>query len=157
MKTNFEIEDNHAVRYRGHHIDLHNDFDFTGISETISETEITLEFKKSNGDWVRNDGFAELMFRCKNVTYKYFEEGELTDYPEDSKCIGGITFFPSAIRDINDGLTHRKVPNENDDLVFTFEDGRIIRVNCKEVELILIDRTTTNTSQADQHAALPHG
>lgn len=140
MKTNFEIDDNHAVSYKGHHIDLHNDFDFTGVTEATIEPEITLEFKKSNGDWVRNDGFAQLMFRFKNVNYKYFGEGELTDHPEDSKCIGGITFFPSAIRDISNGLTYQKVPNENDDLVFTFEDGRIIRVNCEEVELIVIDK-----------------
>lgn len=75
---------------------MHNNFDFEGITENASETEIRLEFKRSNGDWVREDVFKQLTFKFKNVSYKYFEEGDPGEYPEDVKCLGEITFFCHA-------------------------------------------------------------
>lgn len=44
------------------------------------------------------------------------------------------------MRDINDSITYQKEPTENDDLIFLFGDGRVIRVNCEEVELIVINK-----------------
>lgn len=137
MRTNFEIEDNYAIQFQGNHIDLHNNFDFEGITENATKTEIRLEFKKSNCVWVSEGEYEHLTFKCKYVSYKYFEEGDTENYPEDAKCLGEITFFPSTIRDVHDSISLQKEPNENDDLIFHFEDGKIIRVNCEHVELIV--------------------
>ena len=46
MKTNFEIEENYAVRLNGTHIELHNNFEFKEISEL--DNNVRIEFIKSN-------------------------------------------------------------------------------------------------------------
>ena len=137
MKTNFEIEDNYAVQLDGYHIDLHNNFDFEGMSESRDGKEIRLEFKKSSGNWVKEDEFKSLTFVLKDVSYNRSKDGDPDAYPEDAKCLGEITFFPSEMRDTNNGIIPQKKPKETDDLIFIFEDDRLIRVNCKQAELIV--------------------
>lgn len=50
MNTNFEIEENYAVRLNGVHIDLYNNFEFKGISE--SKNDMIIEFIKLDGEWI---------------------------------------------------------------------------------------------------------
>lgn len=137
MKVNFEIYNNSAVLYKGQHIDLHNNFDFVGMAEDVQNKQINLHFVKTDGDWVKEDEFEQLTFSLKNYTYKFVQEGEQEDNSDDAKCLGEITFFPSEHRDMNDSMTLQSEPNENDDLMFFFADGKIIRVNCEEAELIV--------------------
>lgn len=137
MKANFKIDNNSAVLYNGQIIDLHNNFDFVGMTEDVQHKEVKLHFVKSEGNWVKADEFAQLTFSLKNITYKYVEEGEPESYPNDAKCLGEITFFPSEYRDINDSIMQQSEPRENDDLMFFFEDGQVIRVHCEEAELIV--------------------
>ena len=137
MKTNFKIEDNYAVQYDGYHIDLHNNFDFEGMAENSDGKEIRLEFKKSDGDWISEDEFTFLTFVLKDVTYKYLKDGDPVNYPEGSKCLGEISFFPSEMREMNDSIIPQQEPKETDDLIFIFEDDKVIRVNCKQAELIV--------------------
>ena len=73
MKTNFEIEENYAVQLNGTHIDLHNNFDFIGLSK--NGKNIVVDFKRTTGDWIKNDEFKSLKFEFKNVFYEYFEDG----------------------------------------------------------------------------------
>jgi len=133
MKVNFEIEDNYAVQFQGRHIDLHNNFEFVEIRDFQNQIEI--EFKKSDGDWVSKEEPNELLFSFKEVSYKYEEDGEDSPIPEDWKVLGELTFFPSNMRDVNDGIIPQNLPNKEDDILFFFENGRLIRINCDEVEL----------------------
>ncbi|MBC3538613.1 hypothetical protein ACFSC6_06295 [Rufibacter sediminis] len=137
MKTNFEIEENYAVQFKNRHIDLHNNFDFIELADNAEKNEITLKFTKTKGEWVQEGEFSRLIFLLKNVNYRYFEEGDDSEFPEDAKRLGEITFFPSNLREVNDSFTLQKNPEENDDLMFLFENGRVVRVNCEEAELIV--------------------
>ena len=137
MRTNFKIKENYAIQFEGHHIDLHNNFDFNGVWDNNEKNEIALEFIKANGNWIKDEEFKQLTFLLKNVTFKYFEDGEAGDYPEDSKCLSDITFFPSEFRDINNNVTSEPIPKIDDDIIFLFQDGKIIRANCEEVEVIV--------------------
>jgi hypothetical protein len=42
MKSNFKIEDNYALTYEGRHIDLHNNFNFSGYDYDIFKRRIIL-------------------------------------------------------------------------------------------------------------------
>ena len=133
MKTNFEIEENYAVQLNGTHIDLHNNFDFVGLSK--NGNNISVDFKRTTGDWVKNDEFKSLIFEFKNVSYEYYENGDSEALKEDTERLGEITFFPAESRGINDGIIPQAHPNETDDLILFFEDGKVVRIGCEEIKL----------------------
>ena len=133
METNFEIEENYAVQLNGMHIDLHNNFDF--IELVKNGKNITIVFKQTLGDWVKNDEFKNLNFEFKNVSYEYFEDGDPKATKEDTQQLGEITFFPAKSREINDGFIPQVKPKMNDDLIMFFEDGKVFRIGCEKIEL----------------------
>ncbi|WP_109301198.1 hypothetical protein [Aquimarina sp. AU474] len=134
MKTNFEIEENYAVILNGIHIDLHNNFEFKNITE--SESEVRIEFVKSSGDWVHKNEFERLTFIHENITFKKSADGDNSEFPEDENTLSGISFFPKSMREINDGFMEHGKPNENDDIIYLFENGKMFRLNCERIELI---------------------
>jgi len=134
MKVNFEIEENYAVSLNGIHIDLHNNFEFKKISEF--DNAVQIEFIKSTGDWVHQNEFEKLTFSHKNVTFKKIVNGDNSEFPEDENTLSGITFFPKKMREINDGFMEYNKPNENDDIIYLFENGKMFRLNCEQIELI---------------------
>ena len=150
MKTNFKIEENYAVQLNGIHLDLHNNFEFKSIIE--NDKKIEIEFIKSNVNWVRENELKYLKFICTNIYYKYIEYGNNNEFPEDENTLSSITFFPSSTRQINDGIIEKKVPSEKDDLIFLFQNGKIIRINCEKIELTtekLLDFKTLKTTKEE--------
>ena len=133
MKTNFEIEENYAVKLNGIHIDLHNNFLFNAMSE--SDNDVRIEFIKSIEDWVRENEFEKLTFIHQNVTFRNSADGDNSEFPEDENILNGISFFPNSIREINDGFMDQSKPNENDDILYLFENGKMFRFNCDRTEL----------------------
>ncbi|MBO0324388.1 hypothetical protein J0X14_18920 [Muricauda sp. CAU 1633] len=134
METNFEIVENYAVLLNGIHIDLHNNFEFKEITELKNDVRIV--FTKSTGDWIHENEFEKLIFLHKNVTFKNSTNGDNSEFPEDKNTLSGITFFHKSTREINDGFMEHKKPNENDDIIYLFENGKMFRLNCERIELI---------------------
>lgn len=135
MIVNFEIEDNYAVNYQGRHIDLHNNFELVSIRNL--NDQIDIEFIQSKGDWIDENELKGLLFEFKGITFKYEQEGEADSV--DWKILGELSYFPSNLRDVNDSIVPQKIPKNDDDIIFFFENGKSIRINCKEIEL-KIDR-----------------
>ena len=134
MNVNFEIEDNYAVRLNEVHIDLHNNFEFKEISKF--ENNVRIEFVKSSGNWVRENEFEKLTFIHENVSFENSTNGDNSEFPEDENTLSIISFFPKTRREINDEhMLHRK-PNEGDDIIYIFENGKMFRLNCVQIELI---------------------
>ena len=133
METNFEIEENYAVQLNGTHIDLHNNFDFIGL--TKNGRDISVDFKRTTGDWVKIDEFKNLTFEFINVSYEYYEDGDPEALKEDTEQLGEITFFPADSREMNDGIILQSKPKKNDDLILFFEDGKVIRIGCYMIKL----------------------
>jgi len=135
MKVNFDIKDNHAIEIDGRHIDLHNNFDFAGFDYNVANKEIKIYWKKSSGDWVKKNEFSSLVLTHKGVTFlRVIEQDEKSSYEDDS-CLGEITFFPSTARELNDSIVSQTKPNDGDDILYFFENGQLIRIHCKEIEL----------------------
>ncbi len=133
METNFEIEENYAVQLNGICIDFHNNFDFIELSK--NEKNIIINFKQTKGDWVKKEEFKSLKFEFKNISYEYYEKGDLKAMKEDQEQLAEITFFASNLREINDSIVPQSKPKMNDDLIMFFEDGKVIRIGCEKIEL----------------------
>ena len=155
MKVNFAIKDNHAIEIEGWHIDLHNNFDFAGFDYNVADREIKIYWKKSCGDWVGKNEFSSLVLTHKDVTFlRVIEQDEKSSY-EDNSCLGEITFFPSTAREINDSIVPQTKPNDGDDILYFFENGQLIRIHCKEIELIVnTDKLLNLTISKDEALVL---
>ena len=155
MKVNFDIKDNHAIEISGRHIDLHNNFDFVGFDYNVADREIKLNWKKSSGNCVDKNEFSSLVLTHKGVTFlKVIEQDEKSTYEDDS-CLGEITFFPSTEREINDSIVPQPKPNDGDDILYFFENGQQIRIQCKEIELsVNVDKSLNLTISKDEALVL---
>jgi hypothetical protein len=135
LKVNFDIIDNHAIKIKGRHIDLHNNFDFVSFDYNVADREVKLHWKRSSGDWVDKNEFSSLVLMHKGVTFlRVIEQDEKSTY-EDNSCLRDITFFPSTAREINDCIVPQPKPNEGDDILYFFENGQLIRIYCEQIEV----------------------
>lgn len=134
MKTNFKIISFTEIEFSGIEVDLHNNFDFIAESIKISDKRITLHFRKSKGDWAANTKFKNLYFILDNYTFLKQIDPRV-EFIEDDSCLSGITFFDNDFRDEDYGLIEREIPNEGDDIIFSFESERVIRANCETITL----------------------
>ena len=134
MKVNFKIISFTEIEYEGTELDLHNNFDFIAKDTEISETQIKLHFRKSKGSWAVNAKHENLYFTVDN--YSFLKQiGPKAEFAADDFCLSGITFFDSNFREEDYGLMERAIPNEGDDIIFSFESDRVIRVNCEAITL----------------------
>lgn len=131
MIVNFEIEDNYAINYQGRHIDLHNNFELVSIRNL--NNQINIEFIQSKGDWIDEKELKGLLFEFKEISFKHEQDGEIGS--ANRKTLGELTYFPSDMRDVNDSIVPQKSPTDNDDIIFFFENGYLIRINCEEIEV----------------------
>ena len=136
MDVNFKIDDNIGVYYNDSHIDLHNNFELDVIKEIGKD--IAIEFLKRNADWVHKDEFDRLTFLHKNVSYKFFDNGNNDEFPEDENTLSVIGYFPKSMRDINYGHMERSTPELNDDIIYIFQNEKTIRIECSKIELSAI-------------------
>lgn len=140
METNFEIIENYAVRLNGIYIDLHDNFEFKRISEFNNNVHI--EFIKSFRDSVHKNEFEKLTFTHNNVTFKNSANGENSKFPEDENTLSEISFIPDSMQEIDNVFIKQNKPNENDDIIYLFENGKMFRLNCERIDLITEKKKT---------------
>ncbi len=131
MLTNFEIHDLIHIHVGGKEIDLHNDYSFIPDQFLVTKSEIKILFEKSNSGLALRANNS-IQFTAKNYSYLFTIDPD-PDYIINDCDLDGITFFPSADRDINDGLIDQVKPTATDDLILMFMSGRTIRFCAKEV------------------------
>jgi len=128
MKSNFRIISTTEIEFNDVELDLHNNFDFILEDLTVQEKQIILRFKKSRGDWAREVKYQTLNFVLDNCSFFKHVDAE-PEFITDDQCLAGITFMDSDFREEDNALIDREEPNPSDDLIFSFESGRLIRVN----------------------------
>jgi hypothetical protein len=142
MKVNFEIIHLIELQSGGRVFDIHNNFSCTGFEYDIKERVFRISWKKSDGNWVPADEVAGLTLIHKAVGYFMITDKEENSAYSDDSCIGEMSFFPSTHRDMNESIIDKPRPDAGDDILYFFENGQLIRIGCKEIELV-IDHTTT--------------
>ncbi len=93
MNRNFEIVDGIYLVQEGPELDLHNNFDFTGLDYSVKNRKLVLRWQRSKGDWVSEDTPTAL-------TVEFIEVSEFRFMPRDSEmpfteddCINSIGYW----------------------------------------------------------------
>ena len=66
---NFTPEGTIYLRHAGEDLDLHNDYDFVGLSYEVRDRTLDLRWTRSTGDSVRAGLPAALRLSCRGVTH----------------------------------------------------------------------------------------
>ena len=136
MTTNFKLIENYALKFNDRLIDVHNNFDFVGFEYIIKESQLKMFYRKSSGDWVDKEELEQLVLihnMVNNLVIKNQSEN-----PEDSTT--EITFYQNNEFRKPEEVTLREKPNENDDIFYIFESGKVIQIGCSEI-LLEINRS----------------
>lgn len=137
MITNFEIILFREVLYNGQEIDIHNNFDFVGYEYKIANRELILKWIKSERVLFKEDEFSKLRLIHSNVSFLSISyDSKNYEFPDDDNCLSEVTFFPSTERETNNEFVDQNKPNDNDDIIYTFQSEHFIRVGCESILLI---------------------
>ena len=131
MKSNFKLIDNYAISFNGHFIDLHNNFDFVKMARNTEKNTVSLFWKKSSGKWASKSTINKVELHIIGVNYFNEISGSNS---KDKDTLMDATYYPKSLRSENDTVTSSQEPQEDDDVIFKFEDGRIIRLNGALIE-----------------------
>ena len=136
MKTNFELSDNIALTYDTQYFDLHNNFDFMKLEQNEINKSIKLYWKKNFGYWNKENNTE--MIILEHTLVSHFEIFNSQNNQGDENCLSEITFFPSTERDNISSFMNQTKPNIDDDILYFFDNGKIIRINCDEIILRIL-------------------
>ena len=130
MKTNFEISDNIALTLKNQYFDLHGDFDLEKIEEDKTDKIVKLYWRKIGK--IAQDSFYIIL------THSEVNHFEILNNQNDSiegKSLSEVTYFSSLARENINSFTSRSNPNVDDDILYFFQNDKIIRINCEEIVL----------------------
>lgn len=133
MTTNFEIKENYALNFEGRHIDLHNNFNFTGFRYDVVKCELVLSWLKSTGDWVGKDELNALTLTHLSVSFLNILNTDTKN--ADAHCLADLGYNPSSERGDGSAFTTQSVPEEGDDIIYNFQNGETIQIGCAEITL----------------------
>lgn len=137
MICNFRIISFRDVEIGGRLIDLHNNFHFIGFDYDVSLRKFVINFERGVGTWIPEDEFEAVTFVHSKVSFLNIRSISGKQFPEDSKTLSEITFYPSSERDENDNFMERSSPEPADDLIYSFLQEMMIRLNCEEATLLV--------------------
>jgi hypothetical protein len=131
MEVNFKIVDNIAISFNGNYLDLQNNFKLIDAIIKNNGKFMQLIFTKLDGDWVKKDEFSKIVMTFDEIDYLYDEPADPEAKEEDKNYIDDITFYPSIVRDVNDGIMTEPDYDQQNDIIFWFEDARLLRIHSK--------------------------
>ncbi len=129
METNFELRELIYIYHNERYTDLHNNFDFAGYDLDNGNDLLILRFTRHEGKWVAKDEYRAIILKHYNVSYQDMVLNN-SGSDDDTVTIAEITFFPASEREVNDQFSTHELPGENDDILYTFENGNYIRIGC---------------------------
>jgi hypothetical protein len=77
MNRNFKIKDGIYLVQSPYELDLHNNFDFTGLNYSVEKQNLIFNWKRSAGDWVIPD-------TPESLSIEFCEVSEFRFMPRDS-------------------------------------------------------------------------
>jgi hypothetical protein len=133
MKKNFKIGQSNELIKSDVVYDLHNEFDFLGITLKTSDRTLRLVFKPNSQ--LENSN-SPIVLNFQNVDYLEFS----TNFGSQiNSGLDEIGYKNPNDRDDN-WLKSEQQANCDDHLFFRFDKGEFIRVFCQKVELIESDK-----------------
>ncbi len=127
--SNFNIaSDFIAVETNGVYHDLHNNFDFTGLTYDVLNRKVKLSWVKSTGDWVVVDCPNALNLHFSGVSlFKCKERDSGVPYTEDD-CLGSLGFIHNDMINEIDGFANTEPSEDACHLNLSFESGFALKI-----------------------------
>ena len=133
MTANFILYQNHAIHFDNKHLDLHNNFDFEEFSYNIERRQLRLKWKGTKADWVPDDNPSKVVITIYEVEFlKIVPRANEMPFSEDT-CLSDLTYYSSCERNQDECVYEQKTPTENDDIIFKFQSGQVIRTKGSEI------------------------
>lgn len=91
MNRNFEIASGIYLVQPPYELDLHNNFDFTGLQYSVERRTLLLNWRRSNGDWVASGTPASVSVEFREVSeFRFLPRKAEVPFTEDDciSCFG---------------------------------------------------------------------
>lgn len=135
MTSNFILYQNYAIHFENKHLDLHNNFLFEEFSYNTEKRQLILKWKGTKADWVPADNPRKLVITINEVEFlKIIPRNYKIPFSEDN-CLNDLTYYLSSKRDEHECVYGQEKPTENDDIIFKFQGGQIIRAKGSEIKV----------------------
>ena len=93
MNRNFEIANGTYLVMPGHELDLHNNFDFVGLTYSVEERKIVLSWARSTGDWVHPETPMTLIIEFLEVSeFRFMPRDPVIPFAEDD-CVNSVGYW----------------------------------------------------------------
>lgn len=123
-----------------HRFDLHNDFDFQGLSYSLAHRKLDLHWCRSTGSWVKLSNPSELSLSFAGVhLFKVQERDSEMPFTEDD-CLDSMGFIWEDQVDTMRAFTSNRTSEGCSHFIATFNSGFSIKVGAAYATLHLSDR-----------------
>ncbi|RYY60072.1 MAG: hypothetical protein EOO12_15600 [Chitinophagaceae bacterium] len=136
MIANFQIQDFRTLRFGRRLIDLRQNFHFRGYNYDLQKAQVKLYWVKGSGNWIAAEELGAFTLLHENVTYFQVLLVAAAEMDADIRTLSEVTFFPSAERDEHGHFINQATPGLNDDIIYSFVGGPVIRIGCAQVLLL---------------------
>lgn len=128
-KLNFKIQSNHAIDIGNSILDLHNNYDFNGLTYNVPLNTIRFSWIKTDADWVPKDHPANIQVIFEGVKFfkTYFNTTE-QQAESDKLTLSFVGYLHPDDVDIMDGCLDEKEASNEFHIIFSFENGLSIKI-----------------------------
>ena len=130
--TNFQVEDNYAIRSGDTWLDLHNDYDFSGAHYDPASNNLTLTWKRTS----QHSDLAEasrLVIWFRHVQFLKMELQQATDVAS-AETLEFLGFLHPDDCEVMSGCLLQEEADESYHLIVRFENGHTIKCFCDEAD-----------------------
>lgn len=129
MKRDFEIVDGIYLVQSSYELDLHNNFNFVGLSYSVEDRTLLLSWRRSDGEWVASGTPESVNVEFREVSeFRFMPRDAELPFTEDD-CVNSFGYWVDE--DWADGVIFTE-PSQNPDPVWLtaidFMSGAVIAV-----------------------------
>lgn len=93
MKRNFEITNGIYLVQPPYKLDLHNNFDFTGLQYSVKDRTLLLSWRRSSGEWVSSGAPAGVRVEFADVgEFRFLPRNPALPFTEDD-CVNSFGYW----------------------------------------------------------------
>jgi hypothetical protein len=127
--------DSIGLESNGNYFDLHNNFDFVGISYLVMKREIVLSWDRNDGSWVQKGLPRKLTLKFDGVTlFKAKQRDPEMPFTEDD-CVNTMGFIWDDMVEEMGGSGSNEPKASCTHLVMDFMSGFAIKISADSVSL----------------------
>jgi len=93
MNRNFEIANGIYLVQPPYELDLHNNFDFTGLHYSVKDRTLLLNWRRSDGDWVASGTPSSVSVEFREISeFRFLPRNAGLPFSED-ECVSSFGYW----------------------------------------------------------------